>query len=413
MLEEGDMGRLGVVRQLWKEWDNYEKPNVFQAVEVAGDGGLGDITSDKLLYPLLLNVVYIARLDWKCAFLGECVPEAQNEAATVVLRCIEHEGHQCKTDLCMLDIARNCSETHRNFEETQGFHREPFLMTRWILQGAVPGERIIATLELFALVVLLIRLVRLSLMAVYAVESVFRWICVSQLFVQVVPMLSCFSLMRLLYYITPCVIGTEIYYQVSFLKQRIAGRGWKCSFFLPFAWYLVSRLLCLIIGLDVFLVKFRAVSPSISQSAAATSRTDALNTILFLFQMLGVVNLTWFAKERLLLFIFAAEDGTMTAEQRAMAIVWNALLAKTVWKKLGCFRFFVVMLGFDDYDFQTLVMDEKPKALNEQPVNVFGFKQFFGLSPTFQAGEADEEKPEVRTCGRMCQERLMMWALMD
>jgi len=77
----------------------------------------------------------------------------------------------------------------------------------------------------------------------------------------------------------------------------------------------------------------------------------------FLVQAMGVVNLNWFVRERLAIFTFAGEDGVLSREETARREVWHALLAKRVYEHFGLRMFLVVMLGFDDYDFQRLVLD--------------------------------------------------------
>merc|ERR1712217_362566 len=92
---------------------------------------------------------------------------------------------------------------------------------------------------------------------------------------------------------------------------------------------------------------------------------DSLLVIgIFLFQMLNVVNLNWFVRERLFIFIFGGQDGNLDNEEAARADVWNALIAKRIYAHFGFWKFLVVMLGFDDYDFQMLVLevDEQKQA---------------------------------------------------
>merc|ERR1712099_49030 len=114
-------------------------------------------------------------------------------------------------------------------------------------------------------------------------------------------------------------------------------------------------------------------------------RYDSILAItIFLFQMLNVVNLNWFVKERLFIFMFAGQDGNLDNEGAARADVWNALIAKEIYAHFGFFRFLVVMLGFDDYDFQMLVL-EADETLNRSsfrtPIHAnFLQSEFFGLA---------------------------------
>merc|ERR1712228_951264 len=79
-------------------------------------------------------------------------------------------------------------------------------------------------------------------------------------------------------------------------------------------------------------------------------------------------NLNWFVRERLFIFIFGGQDGNLDNEEAARADVWNALIAKRIYAHFGFWRFLVVMLGFDDYDFQMLVLevDEENKLARKR-----------------------------------------------
>ena len=44
----------------------------------------------------------------------------------------------------------------------------------------------------------------------------------------------------------------------------------------------------------------------------------------------------------------------------------GALLAKKIYKEFSFVKFLIIMLAFDDYDFQTLVLDEKENKREEE-----------------------------------------------
>eukprot|EP00811_Abedinium_folium_P003475 NODE_13194_length_1179_cov_13.550380.p1 GENE.NODE_13194_length_1179_cov_13.550380~~NODE_13194_length_1179_cov_13.550380.p1 ORF type:complete len:170 (-),score=58.47 NODE_13194_length_1179_cov_13.550380:280-789(-) len=80
--------------------------------------------------------------------------------------------------------------------------------------------------------------------------------------------------------------------------------------------------------------------------------------MVFLFQMLGVVNLQWFVKQRLIIFIFGSEDGDLALLEQSRSEVWISLLARNVFAYYPFWKAVVIMLAFDDYDFQHLVLDD-------------------------------------------------------
>lgn len=83
-----------------------------------------------------------------------------------------------------------------------------------------------------------------------------------------------------------------------------------------------------------------------------------LPCIQFFAQMLGIVRLGPYVRNRLFVFIFAGEDGIMQPEETRLMETWNALLARRMYRDLPCSHFLAVMLTFNDKDFQGLVFNE-------------------------------------------------------
>merc|ERR1712023_592873 len=98
---------------------------------------------------------------------------------------------------------------------------------------------------------------------------------------------------------------------------------------------------------------------------------------MFLFQVLNIVNLNWFVKERLFIFMFAGSDGNLDNDEAARADIWNALIAKRIHSEFGFFKFLIIMLGFDDYDFQTLVLDIDEDAKRRPSADPFSLEYNF------------------------------------
>jgi len=348
--------RASYVAYYWTRFGTADY-DIFKSITLAKDGGLRDITAAKLLYPMqyfyaalsvlfiVMNTGFIFSQDMACVYGGYCGKPPPEVAEAM---CIQRGMNQSCNATCVASVAEGCHSNPSN--------EQSFLLTRALLFSNLPAERIIAILEFLALVVLLLRMIRYTLQALSASSKVFRWVCVVQLFWQTIPMISCFSLMRLLYYVTPSVIGTEAYYVITMTRERIEHEGRNFKAIWPAVRYVVFRIVFAIIGFDAFLMKLRLVGSGVV--AANPSFVQILHFVLFLFQVLGVVSLTWFVRERLFLFIFGSENGDMTNEQKARMIVWNAMIAQKIHEEFGLFKFLIIMLGFDDYDFQVLVMDE-------------------------------------------------------
>jgi len=248
-----------------------------------------------------------------------------------------------------------------------------FLVSKHILAmfmgpGAEHMDILVPSLELAHLSFLLLRAIRHTVVAVFAPVlfgrhgQMRRWFAVSALLWGLFPFLASYSLMKMLYYVTPTVVGTEACMVIYDVEQRIAGMSSlrrKAIAALPLLWYVVSRLTCLILGLDAFLIKAREAAGAIDKEALELK--SVFVAVIFLFQTLCIVDLNLFVRERLFIFVFAGEDGTLEPDEAARKQVWNALLAKRIYEHFGFWKFMVVMLGFDDYDLQLLVLDVTKK----------------------------------------------------
>jgi len=206
----------------------------------------------------------------------------------------------------------------------------------------------------FLAVLLYTGLVRI-LKAMCTSEEHYRWDQISSFFWEFLPKLSTFSLMRVLYYVTPSVLGTELYLEISFVQERW-GKGRPCRALWPLLMYIITRVLAFVVGFDAFLVKYRTAM--VYANAPDATWGHVIGSLVFLFQVLGVVNLTWFVRRRLFIFIFGGEDGVVTNREKAVECYWNAMLAKRLWETYGFVDFLVVMLSFSDYDFQMLVLND-------------------------------------------------------
>merc|ERR1712182_195584 len=145
---------------------------------------------------------------------------------------------------------------------------------------------------------------------------------------------------------------------VAFLVRQQLSDSHTTAEYLRAVWpmvkYVCGVMVCFVIGLDAFLVKYRMAVHFIDTSDLDLG--GLVHTFIFLFQILGIINLTWFSRERLCIFIFGGEDGNVEPEEKLRWDLWNAILAKAIYKRFGPGRGTVVMLGFDDYDFQSLVL---------------------------------------------------------
>lgn len=265
-----------------------------------------------------------------------------------------------------------------------------FLLTGWIAgyffnYGTTSGAiLIVATLELTLLM-------GLYAWGTWQLVSMFtttipwlRWHRVSNFFFNVYPMLSTLSMIRILNYVTPQVIVPDL---LAAIKNTFSTKTGTCDL----AWFFASRFFCLIAGFDAFLYKFQVLAnkfeiiqdPSRRKSVIIDGVSElcpseanflfseeqsivVVQAITFVFQMLGVVQLGWFTKNRIFVFIFAGEDGQMSQKELAIKKTFDAMVAYRIFQIHGLPKALFFWWSFSDADFQKMVLDSKDDDSSEQ-----------------------------------------------
>lgn len=187
-----------------------------------------------------------------------------------------------------------------------------------------------------------------------------RWMGVAQFWYDTVPQASTLSLVKLLNYVTPAVLVPELTSVITATMASGCGRRG-----LDMLWFIVSRVACLLAGLDAFLYKFQILSVQFKTLANSNHVGEGfllMNTVIFLNQILGVVQVGWFVKSRIFLFIFAGEDGQMSEKEKAVKLLFEAMVARKLWEELRPIQAIAVYLTFSDYDFQKMVLDTTSQA---------------------------------------------------
>jgi hypothetical protein len=195
-----------------------------------------------------------------------------------------------------------------------------------------------------------------------------RWFSCQSIFWDVLPSLSCYSAMKLLNCIVPTVLSTRAFELITEVTERKAEKKSIAPAILNIILWIFQLIFGFVAGFDTFLMKLRIVAASAGTSAGIVP------CLQFLVQVLGVVQLGFFVRKRLFVFIFGGEDGIMQDEETELMETWNALLARRIWREYAIemqskVKFFIVMLSFADEDFQSLVLNEneeqKKAALGE------------------------------------------------
>jgi len=128
-------------------------------------------------------------------------------------------------------------------------------------------------------------------------------------------------------------------------------------------WFLLSRVLIVIVGMDAFLVKYRACA----KYAIGTAKiSDFVHCFLFLNQLLGVVHLNTFTTRRIATFVFGGEDRIVDRQEQNLLLAWGAKLFQKVWQRHGPARSLCIYITFSDMDMQKLLLSEDCNKKDQQ-----------------------------------------------
>lgn len=212
----------------------------------------------------------------------------------------------------------------------------------------------VAILEIVLMGGMLLRLFRNMRVAFFEKSHGLRWHAVTRIFWDIIPLMQTISAMRLLNYITPGVFVPALMIHI----KRSLGR--HCSKHgLPIFVFAGQALLAGVVGFDAFLIKFHQVSEDMYNG------NGLVPSLVFLNQLLGVVQVGWFVQRRLFSFVFGGEDGVVQDEDLTRERVWKSMLAREIWHVFGCGpRFLAIMLSYGDTDFQRLALNDAEKAFN-------------------------------------------------
>jgi len=143
----------------------------------------------------------------------------------------------------------------------------------------------------------------------------------------------------------------------NYRESRDANEGLmkRLATLVPLIQYLIVLPICLVIGCDAFLVKFRRAQAGIDKPELSH---DIYYGCILLYQILGIVNMKICMRERLFVFIFGGEDGIIDSREQNHLETWLALMTRQIVKEHGAVKGAVVLLGLDDKDYQSLMLDE-------------------------------------------------------
>lgn len=366
---------MDVLNTAWLDYDPRAggRPTFFNNLRISRDGGFSTI-------PALYNPL---RYLWASVALGMIVVNVR------ALLAQDWPSLTTRNWACSMSPdsdAPLCTQA----EKTQ------FLLTDIVLNKAIfwtdlrlDPEVTVALLDLLLLVMVALRGVYLLVRGVCFSRSIARrWDSISDFFQIVIPELGTVSAMSFLYYVSPSVISPHLAHRIFRLLDVDAH---KTPAVLDLIGFTISRFLALLVGFDAFLVKFSSTATIYLDNTPGGEAQGSVAAMImlgaFLNQILGVVNVTWFVKRRLFIFIFGGEDGYMNEEEELRKRLWNAMLVREMWlrfsdrhKILHICKFCVMMLSFCDYDFQRMSL----KEYGGMPADIGT-----GIGPSFCAASND------------------------
>lgn len=185
-----------------------------------------------------------------------------------------------------------------------------------------------------------------------------KWMAVYNLYWCYLPHLSTYSLMSFLGPVTPFVVMSDFEEQIASLVRDGAISAKDLGVLVRFV---LVRVFYAIIGFDAFLVKFRLAASYVTKDSVAL--WEVLGAANFIIQLVGVVQVSRLVQRRLFVFMFAGEDCILDKRDEIRMDMYNALLAKKIYSVTNSWvDFSVVMVNFNDYDFQKLVLNTRRRS---------------------------------------------------
>jgi hypothetical protein len=216
--------------------------------------------------------------------------------------------------------------------------------------------RIVGGFEMLWFLILMFQFVYQVYVACTAEHPCETWTAVQTMAWDITPSLASTSAMKLLSNVAPKVL-------VPKLMETVNQIDWDAEGILTLLQFLVLRVIAGYVGFESFLYKLQLVGNSF---IAAMDDGGVFNAatlaISFLNQMLAIVQVSMFTKERVFAFIFAGEDGVLGKEEAATREAFESMLAREIWTSLGGINAIAAYLTYSDTDFQKLVLDEVDPA---------------------------------------------------
>lgn len=332
------------VAMYWSKYSEREAPNLLKHdnLHIVDNGGLPEVEKLRVKYPKAVYMVLVALLNFAL------IAHTDIAALTGLGPSIRYTNQDFLLSKWLLSLILADSE-HRHIESFFGGN----------MDKVVPLLELLYMFFFFGSFVACILLALVSPRIFAQHGDMHRWNFVSHAFWDCYPHLVSCSALRLLHWVSPAVVSTDAYI-VALHAYEILSKSDTWKHYLKAAmslWsFTVVRLCAFTIGFDTFLVKFRLASSAVD--GGCTDYLSKLAAATFVWQVMSIIQVDWFVRHRLFIFMFGGKNGDLDVDEQALRDVWKGLIAKKVYATFGVWKGTVVMLAFDDYDMQFLVLED-------------------------------------------------------
>lgn len=339
------------VKDHWRRYSVLDEPDIFghYNLRVASDGGMTRVSELKVKYLKAAQVISAGLLNGLFVLLPD----------VFAITGLGPSMNYGKDDFLIIKWVAKWALSEKEFGVVTHWLHDDINMLLPALELLFAIYQAMAIFAFSSLAILVPRFVKED-------GEMYRWSFASYVLWHCGPQLASCNALRMLYYVTPKIIVADGYMMINHAWQMISlRRGIRhyahgCFSVVAFG---ISRFFALILGFDAFLVKFRLAS-----SVFDNGKTDLLSALAaaaFLWQVIGIVNLDWFVRDRFSVFLFAGHNGKLTVDELALVEVWKSLLFRQMVECNGVWRGIVIMIAFDDYDMQFLAFDDDEDLIQE------------------------------------------------
>jgi hypothetical protein len=345
-VEDSSGGKLyeEYLKEYWKAYGKDEEPDIFEHdnIRICNNGGMKDVPNLEVRYWKALYLISVGLLN--------CILVVWTDVGAINGYLGADAGNASE-----FLISKKIMQTWLAPEEQQFVLR--------LLGGDV--NRLFYFLELSYMSYITCECIICAILSA-ASPHIFtkhghlrRWTFASNVFWYGGPSLACCNALRLLHFVWPQVVLSDGWLCFHHARQMTSGtkRHYANAVFHVVKFFF-ARIVCLVLGLDAFLVKFRQAVMSFATSGKLFGIMQKVSAAAFLWQVGSIIHLNWFLRDRLFIFIFGGKHGYLDLDEMALMEVWKALFARKVFETFGLWRGTVVLIAFDDYSMQYLVLDD-------------------------------------------------------